>query len=202
MNPHVLPHICSCTPSADEKRSPVALAYACFLLYIVCCTTSVFDCVPMGAPAGWRKSCLKQAISRGSLWRRKMDIDLEPWLNGLNYRVALGRRERGGRRQSRDRGADKKEDRSSIVDYWSLPRSLIWQLFFSLIIFINYHTHPAAMCVTVLVIAQLGAWGMYRISTKVGIIILHLAEYMLGGTKHMSEKTQFSFIWYFFNLLT
>lgn len=50
------------------------------------------------------------------------------------------------------------------------------------------------MCVTVLIIAQLGAWGMYRISTEVGIIILHLAEDMLGGTRYMSEKTQFSFI--------
>lgn len=55
-------------------------------------------------------------------------------------------------------------------------------------------THPAAMCVTALVIAQLGAWGMYRISTEVVIVILHLAEYILGGTRYMSEETQFSFI--------
>lgn len=44
------------------------------------------------------------------------------------------------------------------------------------------------MCVTVLFIAQLCAWGMYRISTEVGIIILHLAKYMLRGTRYKSKK--------------
>lgn len=67
---------------------------------ILCCTTSVWACRPMGAPAGQHNHCLKQVkIKRLSLRLREMDIDLEPWLNGLNYRVVLGagqQRDRGG----------------------------------------------------------------------------------------------------------
>lgn len=48
---------------------------------------------PWGLLLGRCKCSLK---SRGSLRRRKMDIDLEPWLNGLNYKVRLGRRVGGG----------------------------------------------------------------------------------------------------------
>lgn len=57
---------------------------------MLCCTTSVSSPQAHGSPC-WPTAPLSETRKFKRLSRRpgKMDIDLEPWLNGLNYRVVL-----------------------------------------------------------------------------------------------------------------
>lgn len=108
----------------------------------------------MGALAGQHNHCVKQADSRGSPLRpRKMDIDLEPWLNGLNYRVVLvagqskerdeREEEEEERRENRGGGRDKREEEEEKQGVLKESICLCLQTAFFLLASI---AHPAALC--------------------------------------------------------